>query len=247
MYPFGIEIVIYLFLAGIAAGAAFMATLALSSGQREPFQGGRRGITIALVFAIVGSIFLILDLTRPADFLLILTSANSTSAISWGARILVLFILADFFVWASIRNKDEIKGADHIGLWILRIAALALAIYPAFVLRQGAAFPLWQNPLIIPLIAVSAFHSGMAALLLVTSCEDCKKKARAFGLIVGLAQLILLALLANSSITWIAAITCTAIPILLAFKNSSPAARHIIALISAFAIRYWLISAGQPI
>lgn len=243
MYPFGIQIVIYLFLAGIAAGAAFLASFALGTRQKDPVEGGRRGLTLALVCAIVGSVFLILDLASPVDFLLILTSANATSAISWGARILVLFILAALFVRVSVRDQS----ADKIGLWILRIAALALAIYPAFVLRQGAAFPLWHNSTIIPLIAVSAFHSGMAALLLVNSCDDCKKKARTAEIIVGIAQLILLALLFNTSPPWITAAACTLITILLAFKNASPAARHTIALVTAFFIRYWLIQTGQSI
>ena len=198
MVPFGIQVVIYLFLAGIAAGAGFMGSVALASGQRAPFEGGRLALTVAIVCALVGSVFLILDLTQPGDFLLILTSANPSSAISWGARILVLFIFSAIFVRVTVRNWDEadvqrgFKGGEVVGVWLLRLSALGLAFYPAFVLRQGEAYALWQNALLIPLIAVSAFHAGLAAMLFVTKCEECKRKARTFEIILGMLQLIFL-------------------------------------------------------
>ena len=100
MAPFGIQVVIYLFLAGVAAGAGFLASFSLGSGKRASFEGGRRALVLSLLCALVGAVFLILDLTRPGDFLVILTEANAASAISWGARILGVFLLSGFFVWA---------------------------------------------------------------------------------------------------------------------------------------------------
>jgi len=260
MAPFGIQIVIYLFLAGIAAGAGLFGSFALASGKVAPFQGGRRSLLLAVFCALVGSVFLILDLTRPTDFFLILTSANTGSAISWGARILVLFIFSAIFVWVTIRNWGEseieggLKGADTLGLGLLRLSALGLAIYPAFVLRQGEAFPLWQNSLLIPLIAVSAFHAGVAAMLAITPCADCKRKARAVEIGLGAVQLLLIIALliveGGPAFAWGAILVIgTLVPLVLVVVRSETTLplRAALILLGAFAFRYWLIAAGQAI
>lgn len=235
-----------------------MGSLALASGQRVPFEGGRRALMLSIVCALAGSVFLILDLTRPADFLLILTSANPSSAISWGARILVLFIFSAIFLWVTVRNWSDaevtsgFKGGEVVGVWAVRLSALGLAIYPAFVLRQGEAFPLWQHSLLIPLIAVSAFHAGMAATLLVSKCDACKLRARTFEIVLGVVQLILLAAIlvsaSGSVFAWsVALMIGTLIPLILVFVKpaSTLVPRLALVLIGMFAVRYWIITAGQ--
>ena len=260
MTPFGFQIVIYLFLAGISAGAASFSSFALAARKVAAFHGGKRSLVVAILCALTGSVFLILDLTRPADFVLILTSANSESAISWGARILVLFILSAIFVRVTVRNWGErevetgFKGTDLIGLCLLRLAALGLAIYPAFVLRQGEAFPLWQNSLLIPLLAVSAFHAGVAAAVWITPCVECKRKARSGEIVLGAIQLLLLVALligeGGSAFAWgVILVIGTLIPLLLVVLKSESTlpVRVFLILLGAFAFRYWLITAGQTI
>lgn len=258
MEPFGIQIVFYLFLAGIAAGAGFMGSLALKSRKTVAFADGKRAIVLAIICALAGAAFLIFDLTRPSDFWLILASANASSAISWGARILVVFSLSAIFVWATVRRWGEpeiaggFRGVDAIGLWLLRLASLGLAVYPAFVLRQGAAFPLWQNSLLLPLIAVSAFHSGVAAMLLLSKWVDCKRKARGLEIVLGAAQLLLLTgvLVVEGArpLTWgcvFAVGTLLPLLIVLIRPNSTLGMRVTLVLLGAFAFRYWLIAAGE--
>lgn len=257
MQPFGIQIIFYLFLAGIAAGAAFFASLSLTSRKEVPFRGARHSLVLAIACALTGSVFLILDLTRPADFFLILTSANAGSAISWGARILVLFTLSAIFVWTIVRswNQSEIErgfvGTDLIGLWLLRIAALGLAIYPAFVLLQGDAFSLWQNPFLVPLLATSALHSGLSAHLLISRSSDCESRFRTVEFVLGIAQIALLMAMFSSphlTLIYFLAMFCTGIAISFpGDKFKAPIYRHLLAVVAAFLIRYWLISAGQTI
>jgi len=260
MTPFGIQIVLYLFLAGIAAGSGLLGSLAMATGKAAPFAGGKRALSIAIACALIGAVFLILDLTRPGDFLLILTTANSRSSISWGARILVVFILAAIFVRISIRNwgqaeiENGFKGNDFAGVWVLRLAALGLAIYPAFVLRQGEAFSLWQNPLLIPLIAVSAFHAGTAVMLVANNFSDDERKARPTEVILGTLQLLLLVVVlvqeGGSLLAWSTAMLLgTFVPLTLVIlkPKSSLALRSLLILVGTFAIRYWLIAAGQTL
>ena len=256
MQPFGIQIVIYLFLAGVAAGAALFGSSALASKASHGFRTGRRGVLLAIACALIGSIFLIFDLTRPSEFLLILSAANAGSAISWGARILTIFILSATFVWATVRTwgEEEIqagfRGIDMIGLCLLRLAALGLAIYPGFVLLQGETSQLWQNPWIIPLVATSALHSGLAALLLIGRCNDCETKSARTELVLGIAQLVLLLAVfsgAVASTAYVVAVICSLLSIrYLSEKINLSSYRHLLVLVSAFALRYWLISTGQP-
>ncbi len=260
MAPFGLQIVAYLFLAGIAAGAALFGSLALTSGHPAAFAGGRRAVGVAILAALAGCAFLILDLASPEDFLLVLTNANTGSAISWGVRILVIFTLSAIYVWVATRGSGgggdktapTLGGGDTIALWLLRAAALGMAIYPAFVLRQGEAFPLWQNPLLVPLVAVSAFHAGVATVSLLTPCPDYKRRVRPAEVTLGIVQLVILVGLLSgegaSPLAWGAIVLIgTLVPLCLAVagSGSGAAARATLVLLGVLSLRYWLIAAGQ--
>ena len=137
---------------------------------------------------------------------------------------------------------------------MLRIAALGLAIYPAFVLRQGVAFPLWQNSLLIPLIAVSAFHAGAAAATAITRCVDFRRRTRTTEIVLGTIQVLLIVALligeGGSALSWaVILVIGTLVPLFLVVLNSESTlpVRAGLILLGAFAFRYWLITAGQTI
>lgn len=246
MEPFGIQVVIYLFLAGLAAGSGFWGSLNAAS------VGGRRAITLSLLCAMLGSIFLVFDLTLPQDFLLVVTQGNPGSAISWGARILTIFILAGIFVRVASRQGEALKGLDKVGLWIFRSMAIGLAIYPAFVLRQGEAFALWQQELILPLVVVSSFHAG---LLLPVFLDQQRKLAPweiKAEIALGGLQLLLLAILllktSGSIGAWIwALVVGTLVPLVFVFLKSERTLipRVFLVLVGTFAMRHWLVIGGQ--
>ena len=258
MAPFGIQVVIYLFLAGLAGGIAYFAALALTAGRPDSFSGGRRAVVLALLCAVLGAVFLVFDLTRPGEFLLILTQANAGSAISWGARILVVFILSTLFVCVAVRRWDEteikqgFQGGDRVALYVMVLSALGLAIYPFFVLRQGEAYPLWQNWFLLPLITFSAFHAGVAGMLLVTRGAEARRRARPLEIGLGSVQIALLVLVFSlegaSAVIWVVALAVgTLVPLLLALSKPKVAvyARVALVLLGTFTIRYWMITAGQ--
>jgi formate-dependent nitrite reductase membrane component NrfD len=266
MHPFGIQVVLYLFLSGVAAGSAFAGSLSLTGGRADAARDARRGLWIAFAAASLGALCLILDLARPKDFLLILTQANTASAISWGARILLIFALIALYIaiairgWAEVEARRGLGGIDLACLWLLRVAAIALSIYPAFVLRQGDAFPLWQGTLLIPLLAVSAFHAGTAAFRLASTAEDVPLGTRGVEIGLGLSQILLaLGLIAASGrleevgepITfWLLTIAVgSALPLLLVLvrPRSEVALRLGLVLLGTFTLRYWLVSAGQSV
>lgn len=265
MLPFGIQVVLYLFLAGVAAGAGLWGSYRLAGGGSS--QGGRRAIEIALACALLGSLFLALDLTRPQDFFLVLTEANSSSAISWGARILVSFILAGFFVRVAAGGSGEdsssssesgLSGWDLVGLWFFRITALGLAIYPGFVLQQGDAFPLWQHPLLIPLIAVSALHAGILIPAVFAKSRNEKpaqrNPERKWEIVFGCLQFVILGALlfqtSDSLLLWIVALTLgTLLPLVMVIRRPCChlRVRLFFILLGLFAMRYWVVMSGQII
>lgn len=159
------------------------------------------------------------------------------------------FRLGDRAHLGGRRDRRGFGGADQFGLWLLRLAAVALAIYPAFVLRQGDACSQWQNPSIIPLIAASAFHSGLAAFFLAGSADGGEEKFRVLELVLGIIQLAALALALRPSTApvafGVALLACLAALRLPARVPITPLLRHLAALVGAFAIRYWLIAVGH--
>lgn len=241
MEPFGVPIVIYLFLAGVAAGAGFIGSFALASAE------GRRTVGSAVLLAMVGAVFLISDLTKPTDFFLILTKANNASAISWGARILTFFILSGSFLWIATRGTGRPSSVDLLVAWLFRVASLGLAVYPAFVLRQGEAVTLWQHDLLGPLIAVSALHAGIAVARIARI--DADKNRRSPEVALGALQFGLLATVlvtaGGSVLAWgVAFGVGTLLP--LAFVLIRPAQtcmlRPILILAGMLAMRYWILS-----
>ena len=130
----------------------------------------RRGFLLAAVGIFLGSLALIADLEAPGSFWMILAHFNPASWIAWGARIITLFGLLCALVWLWLSRGERVGSELSAGLKICTgvTAALGLAIglYPAWVLMQSVARPLWGSPWIAPLFLVSALHTGLAALLL---------------------------------------------------------------------------------
>lgn len=165
---FGWPIVIYLTLAGIACGSC-LTGLHLSSSQKEASQNlVKPSLWLAALAISLGSLFLIADLESPKQFYLILTEFNTSSVISWGARIIVLFSMLCIYS-AILYEKENKKSIGKILKVLLGIFAVGVGIYPALVLNQGLANPLWNSYWLIPLFLLVGTHSGFACIQLMAS------------------------------------------------------------------------------
>lgn len=249
MEPFGIQVALYLFLAGLAAGVGFWSSWFLSK------KGAVKALLASLVCALIGAVFLILDLTRPQDFWLVLSEGNLTSAISWGARILMLFLLSGFFVWTCARRSRDL-GLDKmeaLGLWFFRLTAVGLAAYPGLVLRQGKAYPLWQEGLLPIIVPLSAFHFGLLIpLFFLDESSALRKRLLKWETILSaLLVLVLLVLFASAgagALVWILILGGGAIlPLALAITKPEKTllVRTLLAVAGLYAIRHWLVIGGQ--
>lgn len=168
LVPFGWPVVIYMTLAGLAAGAALTGCWLLWRGSEGGLRAARRGFLLAASAILVGSLCLVADLEAPGRFWMVLAYFNPASWIAWGARIIVLFGLLTGLAWVLSRGAAAASRlSPGLKTCCAGIACLAVAIglYPAWVLMQAAARPLWGSPLIAPLFLASALHTGLAALL----------------------------------------------------------------------------------
>ncbi|MEM7051566.1 MAG: NrfD/PsrC family molybdoenzyme membrane anchor subunit [Acidobacteriota bacterium] len=155
--PFGWPVVAYLSCAGLAAGAALGAALDLRGEHRRRAQ---HGYLVASVAILIGALFLIVDLEKPASFAAVLLHFNPASAISWGARALPLFALSCLFAgWLLRRDRRHARPFQAVATGL----GLFIAAYPGVVLYQALGRPLWHNPILVPLLFVSALHMGLAA------------------------------------------------------------------------------------
>ena len=158
-------IALYLFLAGLGAGAFVMGTIA---GWKCP-NGKKLKLTALIIAPVavgVGTLMLMVDaragLAHPLRFFGLLT--NPSSIMMWGVVLLSLFLLAAVVALVlQWRRGRTPKWLDAVGM----LLALGVAGYTGMLLGDAhAAFPLW-NQLVLPvLFVVSAASAGFAAVVL---------------------------------------------------------------------------------
>lgn len=205
---FGFGATVYLFAAGMGAGL-YLVQVCIDPwsslrrhGPRDMQLLARKVILLAPVLVCVGSLFLLLDLTRPERFALVFRNPD-TSLISLGACMIVTFTLLLAFeniLWNSLSPLSG-KLAGIVRL-VAALVAAGIVLYTGFFLMGMKGVPFWKSPLIVLLFTVSALSSGIGLylLLLATSFRRARipRYVRAAshidsGLIVG--ELLLLALL----------------------------------------------------
>ncbi|MEX2329014.1 MAG: NrfD/PsrC family molybdoenzyme membrane anchor subunit, partial [Nitriliruptoraceae bacterium] len=107
---------------------------------------------------------LIWDLEHPGRFLFILTRPQWRSWLVRGGVILAVYalVLAAHFVAGLLGATSTLRVIAALGI----PAAVMAAVYTAFLFAQAKARDLWQNPLLVPHMAVQAALAGSAAAVL---------------------------------------------------------------------------------
>lgn len=160
-------IAVYLFLAGLGAGAFVLG--ALTNWAKTPAPRMKRiAFVIAPVAVAVGTLVLVVDakagFANPLRFFLLVSNLNSVMA--WGVIILSVFLAVSVvdLVLLLVRKKTP-KALDVVGM----VLAVCVAAYTGVLLGDaGLAFPLWNMAILPLLFVVSAASTGIAAVLLVT-------------------------------------------------------------------------------
>ncbi|MCD8213035.1 MAG: polysulfide reductase NrfD [Campylobacter sp.] len=183
-------IAVYLFLAGLSAGAMMVAVkyrwkfinlAEISVNSR--FDACFKAASILAPFAIiVGLSLLVLDLGKPLSFYWILLKYNFTSVMSIGVALLLVYTpLACMYLLVAFAPQvkalkigllDKISslligsGLIKIIEILLFILAIGVGVYTGFLLSAVHKIPLWDTWVLPVLFLVSGFSSGIAASVL---------------------------------------------------------------------------------
>ncbi|VEF27959.1 tetrathionate reductase subunit C [Shewanella baltica] len=179
-------IAIYLFLAGVSAGAMFFAVLLKHFVLKQnAYQSGfvRAACIVAPVAVMAGLGILVADLTKPLDFWKILVFYNPKSVMSMGVLILLIYQVFMFMwigltfrkpvdAWCESRFPIVLKLTALLARFeamitgLLVILSLALGAYTGFLLSALPGYPMLKNPVLPLLFLASGLSSGAASSLL---------------------------------------------------------------------------------
>ena len=173
MITWGFPIWIYLWLAGMAAGAYFAAFLAERFGKYSDHRILHASLYLGVPAAMAGVLFLLYDLGHPLRFWRLFVSFNLISPMSIGSWLLVLWTgigVLILFLW-HMRNRIHVNPATvklitNILHWGCFFASVLLMSYTG-VLLSVSIQPLWATTFLLPaLFVVSATSTGAAILIL---------------------------------------------------------------------------------
>jgi Fe-S-cluster-containing dehydrogenase component/formate-dependent nitrite reductase membrane component NrfD len=161
--PWGWRVAAYLWTKSIAAGAALAAAAGVLGGGSEAVGLGLP--LLALLFLLLTTGLLIVDLKRPDRFHYLLLKPNPRSWLVLGAWILLAFgVVLGLWILAAAGGGAGVLGVLAVPLSLL---ALGAAGYSAFLFAQAEGRDFWQSPLVLPHLLVATVTAGAAVALLV--------------------------------------------------------------------------------
>ncbi|WP_070962798.1 cytochrome c nitrite reductase subunit NrfD [Vibrio sonorensis] len=179
-------IAVYLFLAGMSAGAVMIAIyLNRRVIEGDPADNGVIKATAWLApFGIIsGLLILVFHLTKPLEFWKIMIYYNPTSVMSMGVILFQIYMLV-LFIWIGVIFRSAINNwlggkfsfinqlLIKFGRFnntievVLALMAIILAAYTGFLLSALKTYPMLNNPVLPILFLFSSLSSGAAACLL---------------------------------------------------------------------------------
>jgi formate-dependent nitrite reductase membrane component NrfD len=174
----GMPVILYLFLAGVGAGAVTVSGSVLLRGG--DYSGGgyfklaRYGALIGPIPVIAGTCLIIFELGR-WDRALNLFKLINLSPMSIGSWFLGLFIICSLLYAAAFlpsflpRFKQLSKRLAtplHVLAWINVPLGIGVAIYTGILLGAMPSRPLWNSPILALLFLISALSTGVAVIIL---------------------------------------------------------------------------------
>lgn len=179
MINWGVPIWIYLWLAGMAAGAYFVAFLDDLFMRGASRQVVRWATYLGIPLIGIGLILLLVDLGQPTRFWHLLASFRVLSPMSIGTWILLVWeVLAVIMtiLWrreqplALIANEDprSVRRGARILSWFELIFSVLVMAYTGVLLAISNQ-PLWAGTVLLPSLFVASATSTGVALLIISS------------------------------------------------------------------------------
>ena len=163
--PWGIDMVLYLFMKAVATGVMLIAALLWILGDRTTLVAVTAPL-ISVVFITLTTIVLIVDLERPERFYYILTRSNWRSWLVWGTWFLAAHG-AISGVWLVSGWMGWTRVIDVLAIPAVPVALLATS-YTGYLFAQGRGRDLWQGRHAAALDLVAQSGIAGAATLVIT-------------------------------------------------------------------------------
>ncbi|ODA40203.1 NrfD/PsrC family molybdoenzyme membrane anchor subunit [Desulfosporosinus sp. BG] len=171
----GLMIVIYLFTAGLSAGAMVTSNFAFLYGGQEFERVSRFGAYISPFPISLGLGVLLLDLGSPFNFYRLFLTLQVRSPMSYGSWAILFFtFLSVIYLYLWLPENYQVLGLRNPQTWKKRLAkfmpvlSVGVASYTG-VLLNAAVRPLWTAPLLPVLFLVSALSTGVASVILIAA------------------------------------------------------------------------------
>ena len=171
--PWRGKVTSYLVTKGVSGGALMVAGLLALLGHGGADERPLVGVaapTIALAFAAVTGLLLILDLKQPTRFFYLFTKPQWGSWLVRGSFILLGYGVVGAAWWLG--GVLDVPGlVDAMAVPAIVLGA-GTAGYTAWLFAQCEGRDLWQSPLMLPVLLAQAVAAGSAALLVAAALLD---------------------------------------------------------------------------
>ena len=169
----GLPVILYLFLAGLGAGAVTVSgSVMLRKGGfgASRFAVARCGALVGPIPVMLGTFFIVFELGQPFRALNLFKLIN-LSPMSIGTWLLAAFIVISLlyaltFLPPSAGPGDGLARLRRGLAWICVPSGISVAIYTGILLGAMPSRPFWNSPILAGLFLLSALSSGVAIIIL---------------------------------------------------------------------------------
>lgn len=171
----GLPVILYLFLAGLGAGAVTVSASVLLRGGSSAYGGrhfaiARYGALVGPLPMMIGTFLIIFELGRPFRALNLFKVIN-LSPMSIGTWLLAAFIVVSllyavlFLPWRP-RIWDLLHPWRKALAWLCVPLGISVAVYTGVLLGAMPSRPFWNSPVLALLFLISALSTGTALIIL---------------------------------------------------------------------------------
>ncbi|MBU2600514.1 polysulfide reductase NrfD [bacterium] len=187
--PWGMPIVLTIYLIGLSAGSLVLSSLSSVFGQTEYKSFARVAAYLAALLLVGALLSLSLDLGRPERITMAFFYLNPTSIFSWNGFLYSAYIvICIVYLWAMFTERAK---------WVKAIGTLAVVWAICVHSGTGAIFgfvsgrELYHSPLTPPSFVAAALSSGTALIIILLLLTfKCTKRYLDPQLIIGLSRLL---------------------------------------------------------
>lgn len=166
----GLLVALYFYYTGLSAGVMLISSLGTVFRIDALKKAAKVGAVISLSLLVIAPIHLILDLEKPSRFFTLLGHFQVTSAMSWGAYILILYGVALVLYTYNLFTGNQ-KNTVSFGVAAF-VLALSVEGYTGFLMGNIQSHALWNTPLMPVIFLFSALVSGTGLFIIVYSIYE---------------------------------------------------------------------------